>query len=456
MIERSRNSVIIIGGGASGVILTAHLLRSTDPGLRVTLVERRDSFGKGMAYSTILPDHLLNVAATNMSAFPDDPGHYWRWLVENRLVAANAGPVYTPRGIYGRYLEHVLATCVERESATGRLRLVKQECIGVATTQGGVEARLADGTSLVGHVVVLATGHDEAPATDQNFALRVGSAEDTPLDPDARVLVLGTGLSMADAWLTLQHRGHKGEVVAVSRRGLLPWPHQKGNPIKLDSADIPLGTELSYFVDWFHKLVRETEKAGGNWRDVVDGLRPFNQRIWQNWPATAKRRFLEHTKAWWDIHRHRMAPQIHAKVSEAVRSGRLRLLAARVLDTQPDGDHGRKVRLLPRRSRETETLHVGRVYDCTGIVKDVSTGSIAVIRSLTDRGLARPDPLRLGLDVTPDCAVIDTSGSVSDRLFAVGPLTRGTFFEIDAVPDIRNQTARLAGRLTQQSAPGFR
>lgn len=455
MIERSRNSVIIIGGGASGVILAAHLLRSNDPGLRVTLVERRDSFGKGMAYSAALSDHLLNVAATNMSAFPDDPSHYWRWLQEKQLVSADAGPVYTPRSTYGRYLQDILEGVTERERTTGRLRLVQQECLGVTTTPAGVEARLADGTSLVGHVAVLATGHDEEPAPGQNFAVRIGSADDTALDHDAPVLILGTGLSMVDAWLTLEHRGHRGEIIAVSRRGLLPWPHQKGSPIKLDSADIPLGTELSYFVDWFHKLVRETEKAGGNWRDVVDGLRPFNQRIWQNWPATAKRRFLEHTKAWWDIHRHRMPPQIHARVNQAVRSGRLKLLAARVLSTASDnGD--RLVKLLPRRSRGTETLRVARIYDCTGIVKDVSTGSIAVIRSLTDRGLARPDPLRLGLDVTLDCAVIDRNGAASDRLFAVGPLTRGTFFEIDAVPDIRNQTAKLAGQLTQRAAPGFR
>jgi uncharacterized NAD(P)/FAD-binding protein YdhS len=34
-----------------------------------------------------------------------------------------------------------------------------------------------------------------------------------------------------------------------------------------------------------------------------------------------------------------------------------------------------------------------------------------------------------------------------DKLFALGPLTRGTFFEIDAVPEIREQAARLAERL---------
>ncbi|ESZ08490.1 FAD/NAD(P)-binding protein [Mesorhizobium sp. M0923] len=444
MTERSRNSIIIVGGGASGVILAGHLLRSPDPNLRVTLVEKRASFGPGIAYSTSLPDHLLNVSAMGMSALADDPEHFWRWLRGKGLAKEEAFPVYAPRSVYGLYLQELLMEIAEREP--GRLRLVQEEGVSVSPTPAGVELRLANGTSIVGHVAVLAAGHDEEPASEQGFAVRIGSAEDTQIDLDSRVLILGTGLSMVDAWLTLEHRGHRGEIVAVSRRGLLPSPHRKGSPIRLDSADILLGTELSYFVGWFRDLVRATEKAGGNWRDVVDGLRPFNQRIWQSWPVSAKRRFLKHTKAWWDIHRHRMAPEIHARISEAVRSGRLRLIAGRVLGAHREG-RTLTANLQLRQSQAVENLEVGVAYDCTGIVKDVSTGAIAVVRSLTDRGLARPDPLRLSLDVTPDCAVIDADGSPSDKLFAVGPLTRGTFFEIDAIPDIRVQCARLAEQL---------
>lgn len=334
MTARPGRSVIVVGGGASGVILAAHLLESDDPALRVTLIERRRDFGQGLAYSTDLPDHLLNVSALGMSALAHDPEHFWRWLKRGGLARDEDAPVYAPRAVYGRYLATLLDGLVEREGGSGRLRLVRDACVAVSPTSGGVEAKLANGTSIVGHIAVLAAGHDEEPAPEQDFAVRIGSAADGPLEPDAPVLILGTGLSMVDAWLTLEHRGHRGEVVAVSRRGLLPSPHRKGNPIRLDSADVPLGTELSYFVGWFRDLVRATEKAGGNWRDVVDGLRPFNQRIWQSWPVSAKRRFLEHTKAWWDIHRHRMAPEIFARVSRAVETGRLRLLAGRVLSVQ--------------------------------------------------------------------------------------------------------------------------
>ncbi|MDX8521029.1 FAD/NAD(P)-binding protein [Mesorhizobium dulcispinae] len=437
------NSIIIVGGGASGVVLAAHLLKSSNPDLRVTLIEKRPHFGQGMAYSTLLSAHVLNVKASGMSAYADDPDNFARWVLERGLAQPGQGPFYAPRSLYARYLKELLDDLEERERESGRLRLIREESLSISPTPSGVEVALANGTSVVGHLAVLATGHDEQPGAFQGRAIRMGSEADTALDPQAPVLVLGTGLSMVDAFLSLEQRGHRGEIIAVSRRGLLPSPHRKGNPIKLDVADIPLGTQLSYFVGWFRNLIRENQKAGGDWRDVVDGLRPFNQKIWQNWPSSAKRRFVEHTKAWWDIHRHRMAPEVYERVTEAVGSGRIRLVAGRVVDVEP----GFTVTIQQRGTQALETLEVARIYDCMGIARDISKTSNSLVRSLVERGLARPDPLRLGLDVTARCELIAADGTVSSKLLAVGPLTRGTFFEIDAIPDIRVQCARLAKQL---------
>jgi uncharacterized NAD(P)/FAD-binding protein YdhS len=70
------------------------------------------------------------------------------------------------------------------------------------------------------------------------------------------------------------------------------------------------------------------------------------------------------------------------------------------------------------------------------------------------QGLARPDPLRIGLDVTPDFAVIDSQDRAAAQLHAIGPLTRGRFFEIEAIPDIRVQCAQLAAALLKRQAAG--
>lgn len=444
MSEGPRKSIVIVGGGASGVIMAAHLLQRSSL-CRVTIVERRAEIGRGRAYSTTLPEHVLNVSAKGMSAYADQPLHYWGWLEARRLVDGADDTVYTPRAVYGDYLEDLVRT-LER-AHPGSLRIVREEALSITPASSGVEVRLANGASIVANEVVLAAGHEEQPQPAQTLVVRVGSPEDTPVDEAAPILVLGTGLSMVDAFLSLRHKGHRGEIVAISRRGLLPNPHDPGRPLKLDSTDVPLGTDLSYFVRWFRRLVRDTEAHGGNWRDVVDGIRPFNQLIWRNWPIPARRRFLEHTRAWWDIHRHRMPPQLHLQVSGNIAEGRLKLIAGRVVATKGIAG-GVEVTIQPRGRAMAQTRTFARVYDCTGLSRDVSESAVPVIRDLVKRGLARPDQLRLGLDVTAQCGVLDADGVPVPHLHAVGPLTRGAFFEIEAVPDIRNQCAALAKLLT--------
>ena len=93
--------IVIVGGGASGVLMATHLL--THPGrFRVTIVEGRNMLGCGIAYSTEDPQHLLNTRVQNMSAFPDDPDHFRRWL-RTRAGHGDAPAAFVSRPTYGRF-----------------------------------------------------------------------------------------------------------------------------------------------------------------------------------------------------------------------------------------------------------------------------------------------------------------------------------------------------------------
>jgi uncharacterized NAD(P)/FAD-binding protein YdhS len=70
-----------------------------------------------------------------------------------------------------------------------------------------------------------------------------------------------------------------------------------------------------------------------------------------------------------------------------------------------------------------------------------------LVRSLLDRGLARPDLLGLGLETTRELHVLAADGAPSTRLCAAGPMTKGEAWEITAVPDLRTQAAALADHL---------
>lgn len=439
-------SVIILGGGASGVLLATHLLRDPYADVRVTLVEKRDRVGQGIAYSTRNKDHVLNVNALGMSAFPDDREHFWRWLRQSDLAAIEDPYSFPPRFTYGAYLESLLEEA-GKSGERNRLTIVHAASHEVSETSNGVEVRLDNGTSIVGHVAVLAVGHEERHIRGRGLAVRAGTEADTPLDPHARVMILGSGLSMVDAWLSLAGSYHRGPILVVSRHGLLPRSHKQTVPISIDAADVPFGTDLSYFANWFMDLVRETVEKGGDWRSVVDGLRPFNQRVWQSWSLRTRRRFLDHLRPLWNIHRHRLPPRLYDLLQHAVENGQITLIAGQFLSVTEAQEGGVVATIRRRGHSQAEELEVARVYDCGGVAVNVEDSSNPVIRSLVSRGLGRPDPLRIGLDVTTDCALVNRDGHASKRLFAIGPLTRSTFFEIESVPEIRLQAQALARHL---------
>jgi uncharacterized NAD(P)/FAD-binding protein YdhS len=449
--------VIIVGGGASGTLLAVQLLRDRSAHVRVTLVEKGQQPGLGLAYSTSNPSHLLNVRAANMSAFADDPDHFVRWLASDR----DAGELhcadrfcFAPRKIYGRYIGSLLEPFLARDAHSSRLRIVRRECTAITETATGVEAVFDDGTRLTGETAVLATGNEASGA-----ACQAGTAQnpwDAPahaqIPNDGRVLILGTGLTMVDTVLSLLQAGHAGPIFALSRRGLLPHVHRDVVATPINADEVPFGTDVSRLLRWLRGRAEQTQACGGDWRSVVDGLRPFISDIWRQLPTPERRRFMRHARPWWDIHRHRMAPQVAKRIDQALAEGQLNIIAGKITSLVADGKES-TVHYRRRGTEQIETMQVTAILDCTGISSSPRRSPNPLVRDLLSRGMTRPDPLELGLDVTECCALIDQSGRASQRLFAVGPITRGRFWEIMAVPDIRVQCANLATAIIASDQP---
>jgi len=442
--------IVIVGGGASGVLLACHLLRSFSGNIKVTLIEKNPAIGRGIAYGTANPAHLLNVRAANMSAFADDPDHFWRWLQANNLATAGSDQFcFVSRQVYGRYIESLL-----RGFSIGNdreLQIVQGECIAIAPVPSGAVAKLADGSSIAAEIVVLATGNEtcQTHAPDNLYASPWKDPAATASPRDGHILILGTGLTMVDYVQSLLHGGHGGPITAISRRGLLPRPHRPVVPFPIERADIPFGREITELLRWLRKMTRTAERRGGDWRSAVDGIRPFTQELWQSLSIPARKRFLRHARAWWDVHRHRMAPEVDEFIAEAISSGRLKIMAGKI-QSVVHGNGAALVTFRPRGCSTTETMEAVRIVECTGINPIPHSTSNPVLRSLFDNGLAKIDPLGMSLDATNECALVDASGQPSTRIFAVGPLTRATFWEIVAVPDIRNQCRGLAEHIRSQ------
>ena len=111
--------VIIVGAGYSGTLVAVHLARA-GANLRIALIERGKSAGRGVAYGTTDAKHLLNVRADQMGAFPDDVGHFYRWLRLHRSNLDAAGvtdlrpDAFIPRLVFGDYIQDLLREECER------------------------------------------------------------------------------------------------------------------------------------------------------------------------------------------------------------------------------------------------------------------------------------------------------------------------------------------------------
>lgn len=434
--------VAIIGGGFSGALQAINLLRHQGP--RATLIERRAEAARGVAYSAAHPDHLLNVRATNMSALPQDPDHFAHWL-ELRHPELAGG--FAPRLVYGDYLGELLDAA--RRGSPERLDLIRNEAIDLETAGEGWRIMLADGSAIEADAVILAPGNlpPHIPDGIDAAALPAGCFAPEPwtgdvaegLRADDTVLVIGSGLTMVDIALLLDARGFEGRIVALSRRGLSPRAHAPVVPSTLDTRPPPDAIGLLRHV--------RRRSAEVSWRAAVDELRPYTEGLWAAANLDQRRRFLRHLRAWWDVHRHRIAPQVAEKIAAMEADGRLRITAGKLVDVTGDGN-GAMIRYRPRGADDLTSLRVRHIINASGPQGDLLRTQEPLLRRLADRGLIRPDPLRIGIDVTQQSETIGRDGELCPTLLALGPMTRGTFCEIVAVPDIRRQTWAVARKLS--------
>jgi len=418
--------VAVVGGGYSGTLAAVEIARAL-PDAQVSLVEKRDRFAAGAAYSTLSPSHLLNVRARSMSAFAEDPDHFTRWLQDEGL---GGWDTFARRRDYHRYLAAILdASAVRR---------VRGEAVDVEGAVDGAQLALASGELIAFDALVLAGGNYPGrlparlavPTIDDPWSAAGLEAVAGLARGDGEILMVGTGLTMVDVALSLDDAGFGGRMLAVSRRGLVPRA-QEGSP------DSPLpGEPPPRLLD----LVRHV-RAGRPWRAAVDSLRPHSAALWQGFSEPEKRRFLRHLRPWWDVHRHRIAPAVAARIEALRASGRLEVAAGRI-GGEADGET-----LVALRGGGTLRRRFVAAVNCTGPEGNIARVDDPLVRQAIASGWARPDRLGLGLDVDSKSRLIGADGAPWPRRFAVGPLSKGAFWEIVAVPDIRHQALGVARTL---------
>ncbi|GLS43451.1 FAD/NAD(P)-binding protein [Methylobacterium brachythecii] len=447
--------IAVIGAGFSGTMAAIQLLDSLPHNRPVLLCERSASFGRGLAYGTGDFGHFLNLRASNMSAYPDRPRHFEQWLARNALdlppdeaagVRVTPGGTFASRALYGRYLSEILTDTVTG-SGPPRLRLVNDGISDLVPRPGGFALRTEGGLSLPVAGAVLAMGNLAGTGEPHSrHRADLWSPETIGrLQPELPVLIVGTGLTMIDAVISLRRRGFGGPIIALSRRGLLPNTHAPTEALPVPNLT---GVDLRSLTALTRRIRAAAHAAGDDWRNVIDALRPITDYVWRSLPASERERFLRHLRPFWDVHRHRSAPPAAAAIADDIAAGCLTVRAGRILSIEDEPSRA-VVTLRPRGAAEPERLTVQCILDATGIGR-VSKTPDPLLRRLIDRGLVRPGPFGLGLDVDADFRARGLP--LGGPLWTIGPLMRGALWECIAVPDIRNQAADLAAGIAAELA----
>jgi len=443
--------IAIIGGGAAAVALLSELIERASAPLHLDwYTGGAPRPGRGVAYGTDSPRHLLNVRAATMGMFSPRPRGFLDFA--QRLDAQIAGTDFLPRRLYGDYLEHEAAQALALAPSRGvDVRVVPFAVEAMVPENDGVtvihdeHASRADAAVLaIGALPVRPlAGVDAALLADRRYVIDpwalLADADAVPVPRE--VALVGLGLTAVDVLLELAARWPDVHFTAISRHARLPAAHLPASTVPDDDGS-GLVQALHDYPEarrWLH-LVREAIAATDDWRVVIDSLRPHTAGLWQILPLAERARFLRHARWAWERARHRMAPRVHEEVLALERSGRLQRVHGRVTGAQPA--QGR-VRLEVSHAGVAQSLSCYLAIQTVGLDTDVRNTAHPLMRQLVTNGHVTPDPFGLGCQATPQGQLCH-DGTPWPRLFGIGSLLRGTLWESTAMPETRLQARRLA------------
>ncbi len=457
-------TIAIIGGGFSGTLTAVNLSRMSDQPLRVVIINAKRPLGRGTAYGTSRPEHLLNVAARNMSALPDFPTHFFDWLrtrVEfNDMPDKELREMFAPRRVYGDYLRGLLATVLNPIDTRCQVHVetINDEAVDIAIDDHDhATVLLKSGESVEADQVLLATGvqppssfPSDAPlGHDSRYCADPWADLQSKLPPPGRrIVLLGTGLTMVDVVLTLGKLGWEGKIVAVSRNGMLPKSHFRGIAYEDYIPENAESLGLHGLIQLIEKHCDRLRQMSQNPAIAVDKLRPHTQRLWQSFSKEEKLEFRGKYAARWNVTRHRIAVAIHDAITDALDCGRLKVVAGSIEKLAPNEQN---IEVLLRDADGAEFSQSGDlVVNCTGVQSRFSKAGLPLFDNLLRKELVCSDELDMGLLVNDDFAVIGGDGQPSQVLYAMGPLLLGQLWETIAVPELRGQAMRVAENMLER------
>ncbi len=409
--------------------------------------------------------------------YPEQPGHLRNWFLESGGMerdpkAASAdGNIFIRRSVFGEYVGAQLEAAAMDNPSGSHLSHVRDRAVGIVRVDTGYRLILENAPPLTARTVILAASYGQ-PAIPRPFVGDISSHEAflaNPWDnarirairPDARVLVLGVAQTGSEVVDGLLRRGHRGPIIALSRRGLRPAPRPVGaapldtslhdrinrheSLFKVQHGEI---TSVAGILRQLRVDVRAAQETGATWAEPFGVLRDSLWQVWPALPIREKRRFMRHLRRWYDAHRFQLPPQVEERLREdekidqkVFRAGSV--YAAEIRD---------KVITVSFRARGVSDVFASEfdaVINCSGLTLHPAQSTNRFLTRLVKNGLAVPHGTGEGLAVDSQHRVINANGQSDPRLVVVGPLTYGSFADQQGAAFIAARISKIMPAFVQ-------
>lgn len=447
--------VVIAGGGFCGTMTLVHLIRHSKLNSHFILITKGTP-PCGIAYRTYSDQHLLNVEARNMSAFPEMPGHFVEWCERQKKINISGNEIPTtffPRNTYGKYLEEIFSGTLKSLPSHLHVEIIDDEVTDITDTENTMVVHTGGKRNFSADKVVLATGNCEPGLPLYYESSLIGSNLYFPnpwnenavvgLSSDDSVLIIGTGLTMVDVVIGLTEKKFTGKIIALSPHGFNILPHRKVPPQRYILDELTPPYDLEKLFRLFYKHIRQARIHGQTGETVVDAIRAKTQEIWQGLSPGDKKKFMSHLRHLWGVARHRIPAHVYRVMQELIHDKKLEVIAGRIKGIK-ETDNCIETSIILRKDLSEKKLIVARTINCTGPETDIRRQKTALYKNLLANEIVFSDEMNLGIDADSSGRIFDKNKNPSNRLFTLGSLLKGKLWESTAIPELRLQAENVA------------
>jgi len=456
-------TIAIIGAGFSGTMTAVQLIKKLKTQCQIVLFDNQENFNKGIAYNPYSSRHILNVIASKMSAFPDEPNHFVEWLMhqenfknEDKQLIANS---FLPRKLYGEYLSSIwLETLDLATKKKININPIHNQIEDLNIIENQIILELNNQKQFVTDICVIATGNflPKNP-TILNMAFYESSkyfqnpwSDKTVqnLNADLPTLIIGNGLTMVDTVLSITEKGYKGKIYSISPNGFNILPHRHNGMIYSEIIpEISNQKKLNEIFKTIKKHVQNVRKYGVSAEPIIDSLRPFTQSIWKSFSPDEKAQFMTRFRHLWGVARHRIPTKSHDILQQLRIEGNLKIISGTLINLCDNGEYI-TVDYFNKKNKSLESIGVSRIINCTGPDSNIANLRFSFLKKCLDKNYLQQDDLKLGIRTnTTTFQIIQKNGIPHTNLFTLGSNLRGELWESTAVNEIRIQADQLSNQL---------